>query len=251
MAELDATLEADASELVVTNDEQVACESFLFEPSSGEAALGSLYAVGETLSAGGGGALLEAAIQAAQQEYYRDASRGVLTSFESALHQANLVLHDVAEGGWRDWMNSWHAVIGVLAGSALHVSTAGNGTVYLVRHSRVTDISDDLSYSPITNPLRTFSQVASGTVLPRDTLYFGTATLAELFRREDIARFAMEHSATTITTRLQQLYADQQAQDHQHYQDLNKTKSILPLHSVHHRVQIKNRLHDTKDDEPA
>ena len=211
MAELDDNLEADASELVLTTDEQVACESFLFEPSSNEESLGSLYAVGETTAAGGGKELLDAAIQAAQQEYYRDVSRGVLASFESALHQANLVLHDANENGLREWLGSWHAAIVVLANHSLHVSTAGNAVVYLVRRSKVTEISEDLSYSPITNPLRTFSQVASGNLSARDTLYLGTAALPELFRREDLARFAMEPAAATITTRLQQLYVDQHA----------------------------------------
>lgn len=202
-------LEPDVSELLLNQDERLMCESYIFEPGSGEKALGRLYIVGETEARGGiGKELFEMITQALQREYYREPSRGILASFESALHQANLVLHDAAEQGIRDWMGYFHALVAVLAGSQLHISAAGDAAAYLVRHNKATLISSDLAYSPITNPLRTFSQVASGSVTARDVLYIGTPGLAELSQPEHLASFAIEHAAATIATRLQQLYMD-------------------------------------------
>jgi len=209
----DVRLSADASELTLSNDSRYACETYIFEPSNDEKTLGSLYAVGETEERDGvGRELLDLVVQALQREYYRQPSRGVLASFESALHQANLVLHDAAEQGIRDWMGYFHMSVAVLADTTVHVSTAGFGSVFLARSRRVTPISKDLSHSPITNPLRTFAQVASGTTSARDVIFLNSSHFNSLFRPEDLSRFAIDHSASTITTRLQQLYSDQGSQ---------------------------------------
>ena len=204
-------LRSDASELVLSTDGDFTVETYMFEPAPAEQRLGRLFAAGETEDRDGiGKELLDMTVQALQKEYYRDTSRNPLNSFESALHQANLVLHDAAEQGIRDWMGYFHVAIGVLAKESLHVSTAGHGTILLARRSTVTELSTDLSYSPITEPLRTFSQVASGTVAPRDVVFFGTAALQTAFRREDLARIAIDHAADRISSRLEQLHEDQQ-----------------------------------------
>ncbi len=211
---LKSSFSPTASELIINNDPLSTVESYVFDPSSAETPLGYLYAIAETDARDGIGAeLIELVVQALQREYYRDNQRGILASFESALHQANLVLHDTVEQGLRDWMGRWHVALGVLADRTLHISTAGDASIWLVRRTKVILVSDDLSYSPVSNPLRTFSQVASGSVAYNDVLYFGTSSLQTLFRREDLARFGIEHDVQTITTRLQQLYTDQGAID--------------------------------------
>lgn len=202
----------EASEILLSADPRLVCETYIFEPSPAEVSLGRLYVVGEIEDRNGiGKELLDMATSALQREYYRDPTRGLTTSFESALHQANIVLHDAAEQGVKDWMGYFHMAVGVVAEASLHLSTAGKAFVFLVRKGKVTLLTEDLSYSPITDPLRTFSQVASGTLAPRDVLFLGTPGLATVFRREDLLRFSVEHSAQTISTRLIQLYADQQS----------------------------------------
>ncbi len=202
----------DAAELVICEDTRLACETYVFEPASAEASLGRLYAVGETEDRQGiGKELLDMTIQALQREYYRDPTRTPTASFESALHQANIVLHDAAEQGLRDWMGHWHVAVAVVADAALHISTAGDATIFLVRKGKTTLLTEDLSYSPVTDPLRTFSQVASGALASRDVLFLGTGGFSAVFRPEDLVRFSVEHAATTISTRLGQLYADQQS----------------------------------------
>lgn len=203
-------IQPSAEELVLCSDASIACETYLFEPSAEEARLGFLFAAGETEDRNGiGKPLLDSIIAAVQKEYYRDPSRSPATSFELALHQANLILHDTAEAGTRDWMGHFHVAIGVLAGSQLHISVAGAGTVFLARKSVVTNISQGLSHFPITDPLKTFSQVASGEVIARDTLFFTSSTFDSVFRSTDVGRFTLEHSASTIASRLEQLYLDQ------------------------------------------
>lgn len=210
--EIDIGLHPDASELAACSDKRLVCETYIFEPAQHERALGRLYAVAETEDRGGiGSELVDMTVTALQREYYRDPSRGVLASFESALHQANLVLYDSAQHGIRDWMGHFHVVAAVLAGTTLHLSVAGEGTAFLVRRTRMTDIATGLAHSPITNPLRTFSHVASGTLAARDTLFLGSPLFPVIFRKEDVIRFCIDRSAATITTRLRQLYDDQKS----------------------------------------
>ena len=203
-------IQPSAEELVLCTDSSMVCETYLFEPTSAETRLGFLFAAGEIEHRDGvGKPLLDSIITAIQREYYRDPSRSSATSFEMALHQANLILHDTADSGVRDWMGHFHVAVGVLAGSQLHVSVAGAGAVFLARKSVVTNISQGLSHFPITDPLKTFSQVASGTVMTRDSLFFTSSTFDSVFRSVDVGRFSLEHSASTIASRLEQLYLDQ------------------------------------------
>lgn len=206
----DGHLQPDIRELILCNDDRYVCDTYIFEPSEAEGSLGYLFAVAETESREGvGRELLDLVITAIQREYYRDRARGAVQSFELALHQANLILHDASEQGIRDWMGYFNAAVGVLSGEALHISCAGEASALLVRKMHASVISDGLGSLPITNPLRTFSQVASGTLAPRDTLFLGTGHFQNLFHQEDLVRLAVEHSAATVATRLQQLYADQ------------------------------------------
>lgn len=199
----------DAKELILCSDERFVCDAFIFEPTRQEEPLGYLFAVSELEARGGvGQELLDLTLSAIQKEYYRDAKRSPASSFELALHQANLILNDSAARGVKDWMGYFNVAVCVLVGSTLHVSVAGQATVSLVRKANLTDVSEGLATSPVTNPLRTFSQVASGTVAPRDVLYLGTANFKPLFRGEDLKRFAIDYSAHTIVARLQQLYGD-------------------------------------------
>ncbi len=203
-------IQPSAEELVLCNDNAITCETYLFEPASAEQRLGFLFVAGETESRGGiGKPLLDSVISAIQKEYYRNPSRSSSSSFEMALHQANLILHDTVEAGVKDWMGHFHVAVGVLAGDQLHISVAGAGAVFLSRKSVSTNISQGLSHFPITNPLKTFSQVASGIVTTRDVLFFTSSTFDAVFRSVDVGRFALEHSASTIASRLEQLYLDQ------------------------------------------
>ncbi len=208
-AENQGRLSVDAKEMVLSADDRFVCETYIFEPTKQEESLGSLFAVGEAEDRGGvGRELLDLTIAAIQKEYFRDPKRSVSQSFELALHQANLLLNDSAERGVKDWMGYFNVAVCVLSGSTLHVSVAGQASVSLVRKASLTEVSEGLAVYPVTNPLRTFSQVASGLMLARDVLYLGSANFRPLFRGEDLKRFAIDHSAHTIATRLSQLYAD-------------------------------------------
>ncbi len=221
----DQNIQPDTAELILRPDETYSCETYIFEPSPGEGAHGFLFAAGETEDRQGvGPELLDTVVTAMQREYYRDSHRSPANSFEMALHQANLILHDTAEQGLREWMAYFHMAVGVLVNDQLHISVAGGGKIILVRKTNLTEISEGLSHYPITNPLQTFSQVASGVVQSRDTLFFTTVNFDTVFHPVDVTRLALDHAAATISSRLEQLYKDQ----HRHSSLAMVTVSLLP-----------------------
>ncbi|MBI1834055.1 MAG: hypothetical protein HYR90_04505 [Candidatus Andersenbacteria bacterium] len=198
----------DAQEVLVTR-EGVAGETYLFEPGTGETRLGWLFAALQTRDREGiGSEILDTVATAIQREYYRDPRRSAASSFELALHQANLILHDMAEQGMRDWMVDFHASVVALAGNELHISVAGEGQVLLARKANLTNISVGLAHSPITDPLQTFSQVASGIAAPRDTLYVAGSPLSSIVAETELKRLALENSANIIASRLTQQTKD-------------------------------------------
>lgn len=210
----DRSIQPDAEEIILGSSKKSACETYLFEPSGGEERLGWLFAAVETEAGEGvGSELIETVVTAVQKEYYRESTRAAGPSFEMALHQVNLILHDMAEQGMREWMLHFHAVIAALARSELHISVAGAAQALLVRRGTVTDISTGLAHVPITNPLQTFSQVATGIVTARDTLLLASAPLTDLLAETDIARASLEQSAEHIANRLRQRYTDTRKTD--------------------------------------
>lgn len=205
----DFPLHPQAEELILCQDNKYVCETYIFEPSVGEEHFGWLFAAGETAANQGiGSELIETVVTSIQKEYYRDPSRTSANSFEMALHQANLILHDAAEQGMRDWMGYFHMAIGILVGDQLHVSVAGGGQIFLARKANLTEVSLGLAHFPITNALQTFSQVASGEVKARDTLFFATANFHSLFSMATLGRLTLDPAAATISSRLANLYKD-------------------------------------------
>lgn len=239
-----SSVRPSASEFLLCDNKDITCETYVFEPAPMEMKLGRLYATGQcTAEDGVGKELLDMTVQAMQKEYYRDPTRRALNSFELALHQANLVLHDATEQGVLGWMNDFHVAVGVLVGTELHITTAGDACIKLVRKGQVSLLSGELSYSPITDPLRTFSQVASGEVSVMDVLLFGTEFFDNLFRDEDVARFALDHSAQTITTRLEQLYHDQSSDQ----PTAGVVVSVLPEHVAKMTAKAAPLINDGLD----
>jgi len=208
--ENDTLIQPDAAELIQCPDARYVCETYIFEPTAEEEDFGFLFVAGETEDNQGiGSELIDTVVTAIQKEYYRDPSRTPANSFELALHQANLILHDTAAQGVRDWMGYFHMAVGILVNNSLHISVAGGGRIFLARKSILTEVSAGLAHFPITNALQTFSQVASGEVKPRDTIFFASSGFGTLFNLNAVGRLTLEPAAADISARLEHLYKDQ------------------------------------------
>ncbi len=112
-----------------------------------------------------------------KRELYSDHKRPAQESLEAALNKANLYLADFTEKGNSEWIGNLTFICGVFCDNTLHVSKIGNGIVKLFRENSVSHIENKFPNQNKKYPLKTFGNVASGTILPLDKIIIGTKNI--------------------------------------------------------------------------
>ena len=210
-ATLNRTLTVEAAELVSCTPETspVLCETYVFDPDPSEEPLGSLYLVFEIANVATKSAeILENVAHAIRKEYYGDAQRDMLMSFESALDAANDILGDLAASGDSDWVESFHAAVCVFRSETLHISRSGRAELLLARKQHLTDIGEGISDPRTRRPLHPFTNVASGTVAEHDTLLLATPQLLHLVPRDRLQQLMSGKSPAATVALLRSLLED-------------------------------------------
>lgn len=228
-------LALEAAELTTCDPQTSAilCDTFLYEPETGEESLGSLFLVAETINlatvSGTAGrpqptsldplaeealepnasrTVIETMSSALRKEHYRDSQRSLLSSFEAALEAANAALAAYAERGESAWLDSLHAAVGVFQNTTLHVSRVGDAELLLARHGHLTDIGEGLSDANVRHPHRAFTSTASGTMAEHDVVVLASRELARLIPRDRLAAFLTGKSPRETATYIRDLLAE-------------------------------------------
>jgi hypothetical protein len=129
-----------------------------------------------------------------KKEYFSRPKRGVIESFEAALHKANLALSKLASHGNINWIGRLNAVCAVIEKGNLHISNTGMASVLLMRSNSLTNISEGGTDVSEANPLKTFQDVLSGRLENGDKLIIATDNIFEIFSLEEIKRSALKFS---------------------------------------------------------
>ncbi|TSC64595.1 MAG: Uncharacterized protein G01um1014106_57 [Parcubacteria group bacterium Gr01-1014_106] len=215
---------SEASELVVCDAETapVLCDTFVYEPETQEKSLGSLYVVIETVNldqAGGttehpgassARTLIDLVVSTLRAEYYRDASRDMLTSFEAALAATNETLARTAQRGLAEWLVNLHAAVAAIQNTTVHVTRVGNASVLLLRQGALTDIGEGLTDPSMRNPRATFTNVASGTVSEHDVLLLTSPQFFRHISKDRCASMLAGKSPKQASAYLRDLLAESQ-----------------------------------------
>lgn len=143
----------------------------------------------------------------AKKEYFANPKRTAAESFEASLHRVNIALAELAKQGNVGWLGTIDAVLCAVENDTVHIGVTGNGTALLIRNGTMTNIGEDLaSHEAETNPLKTFSDIASGHVQRDDLLILTTPELFSLFSAQDLLkntqRFSPHDFAQLIATAL-------------------------------------------------
>ncbi|NTW15539.1 MAG: hypothetical protein HGA38_04225 [Candidatus Moranbacteria bacterium] len=127
----------------------------------------------------------------ARKEYYANPRRGAIESFESTLHRINLALSELVKNGQTSWMGALNGAIAVIEKQNIHFSATGAGGIFLFRDGTIADIGDGLaSDEAATHPLKTFLEISSGRLAPKDCILLSTPELFGLFSLRDLERNA-------------------------------------------------------------
>lgn len=97
--------------------------------------------------------------------------------FEELLKAVNNQLNSVSEAGETDWIGNLSGLIVLVGHHELHFSQTGSCPAYLLQNNRIRQITDDLSGEGEPHPLKTFSNLASGTIKAGDQILFANTEL--------------------------------------------------------------------------
>lgn len=118
---------------------------------------------------------------AAKKEYFINSRRSVEESFESTLHKINLTLGKLVRDGHINWMGKLHGAIIAIHDRNAYFSVTGDATILLLRNNALSAISEGLSDPEAAlHPLKTFTEISSGSLLTEDKIILSTPELLEL-----------------------------------------------------------------------
>ncbi len=155
----------------------------------------------------GASGIADLIIGTAKEEYYSDLTREPLTSFESALGKVNEELADATEEGKINWLGKLSAIICVLVGRDLHVTRTGSAEAHLFREGKFTHITEELTLdkNEEPHPLKTFVNIASGTIEEGDRVLLLTPGIYHYLSKDEIERYASEYSPNKAVKKLAEL----------------------------------------------
>lgn len=125
--------------------------------------------------------------QVIKKEFYKNSKRTTEESFEAALHKANSALADLAQYELVSWHGKLHAVIGAVNNDHFLFTQANGGKILLVRDKKISELSKGLD-EPTDNPMKTFSNVSSGTIENGDKIIFSTESIHDSLTMDDLKR---------------------------------------------------------------
>ncbi len=203
-------------------------ESFAYEPTTvAEEPLGYLFFMGEIVDETPGtaqksgapapmrkrqdwGHLLNLIASLMKREYYAVGERGVHAALESALRKANAAIAELGPRPARPgmshapkspWANHLHGVVAALSRSTFHFATTGDVALYIKRGKHLMDVAATLVKSG-SRANRAFRTIASGRVMPGDTIVMTSSRAAAAFSESEHDPFVRLPAFDGITAHL-------------------------------------------------
>jgi len=131
----------------------------------------------------------------AKKTYFASHQKNADESFESALAKVNLSLAEIANQGNVNWIGKIDAVMCSIFENQINFSVSGDAKVLLLRGGQLSEISANLSpKDEAVNPLKTFTDIASGKLEIGDKLILTTDDISHIFTLEDLEKNANSFS---------------------------------------------------------
>lgn len=128
----------------------------------------------------------------AKKTYFASHQKSPESSFESTLAKVNLSLSEVAKHGNINWIGKIDAILCSVFENQINFSVSGDAKVLLLRNGRLTEISAGLSpKDEFANPLKTFTDIASGRLENADKLIITTDDISHIFTLEELEKYAL------------------------------------------------------------
>lgn len=113
------------------------------------------------------------------RNYYKAESTSDLENFETALLKVNEALASITQSGETDWIGNLNGIVAVLIDQDIHLSQSGKAEAYLIREAKLNHITYGLTLETEPHPLKTFSNITSGSLKVGDQIIFASAKFSE------------------------------------------------------------------------
>lgn len=190
------TLEKEISEIMIVNNRKLApyIEAVNFSSRNiDQRRLGTVLGIFEIKDTSEDSAyIVNFLASVAKKTYFASHHKTALESFEATLYRLNLSLSEVAKHGNVNWIGKIDAVLCSIDDKEIHFSVSGDAKVLLLRDERLTEISSGLSPKDEgVNPIKTFTDIASGKLNDGDKLIITTDDISHVFSLEDLERHSL------------------------------------------------------------
>lgn len=147
------------------------------------------------------------------REYYRGEDTSELVNFETALRKVNETLSQIAQNGETDWVGATNGIIILVNGREIHFSQTGRSQAYLFRGGKINHITEGLSSNAEPHPLKTFSNITSGTLQVHDKIIIGNPGLFDQITLDVLRDIVSETSPALAAGELAQYIRHQRIQN--------------------------------------
>src|SRR4030043_1087845 len=181
------------------------CGVFSYEALNVEEAnLGNLYLVGKISNLPpkkhkNFDFLLTLLASAIKREFYSDHRRTTIEALESALQSANMYLADFTKRGHKEWLGNLDFACLAFSQNNIHIGQTGDMLIYIMRKDAISNIARKFTAQKQNDqPLKTFSNIASGTLEENEKLLITTQDLLEITSNQKIKELLSQSSTEQL-----------------------------------------------------
>jgi serine/threonine protein phosphatase PrpC len=128
----------------------------------------------------------QAVINTLIREYYAGSDTSELVNFENAIKKVNEALAQIAQNGDTDWIGKFSSVLVLISGKDAHFAQTGHSHAYLYRGGKINHITEGLEQEEAPHPLKTFSNLTSGTLEEGDKIIVANTSFYEILEPSEL-----------------------------------------------------------------
>lgn len=143
------------------------------------------------------------------REYYKGSDTSDLVNFENAIKKVNEALAQIAQNGETDWIGKFSGVLMLVNGKEAHFAQTGLSQAFLYRGSHLNHITEGLNGDEAPHPLKTFSNMTSGSLQEGDKIVVANASFFETISPTDIKMLVTSFRPTVTAIETAKLLRNQ------------------------------------------
>lgn len=127
------------------------------------------------------------------RDYYKAEDTSDLNNFETAIKGINESLAQVAQGGETDWIGKLSSVLVLVNNKEAHFAQTGQAHAYLYRGDKINHITEGLENDASPHPLKTFTNLTSGTLQEDDKVVIASPTFFETINPSELKMIVIQN----------------------------------------------------------